>query len=130
MELNHTIVWAADPEKSAAFYADVFGLETAELFGGHFLAVRVNGALTFDFAASSRRPAPQHYAFKVTEEEFDKILARIEERALPYWSRPRMTVPDMKVYRHNGGRGVYFHDLDNNGLEILTASYDDSKPFE
>jgi catechol 2,3-dioxygenase-like lactoylglutathione lyase family enzyme len=130
MELNHTIIWAADREKSAAFYADIFGLEAEELFGGHFLAVRINDSLTFDFAESSRKPAPQHYAFKVTEQEFDEIFERLEARDVPYWSRPRMAVPDMKIYRHNGGRGVYFHDVDKNGLEILTASYDDTKPFE
>jgi hypothetical protein len=36
----------------------------------------------------------------------------------------------MKVNHHNGGRGVYFRDLDGNMLEILTADYDDSQPFE
>jgi catechol 2,3-dioxygenase-like lactoylglutathione lyase family enzyme len=130
MELNHTIIWAADRKASVAFYAAIFGLEAQELFGGHFLAVRINDGLTFDFAQTSRKTAPQHYAFKVTEQEFDEVFSRLKERGLPYWSRPAMAEPDMKIYRHNGGRGVYFHDVDKNGLEILTANYDDTKPFE
>lgn len=129
MELNHTIVWAEDRKKSVAFYEDILGLEAREIFGGHFIAVKINDSLTFDFAESSRKRPYQHYAFKVTEEDFDVILGRLKERGLPYWSSPGMLVPDMKIYEHNGGRGVYFHDEDKNGLEILTADYDDTKSW-
>ena len=124
MELNHTIIWAADRKKSVAFYEQIMGLEAKEIFGGHFIAVRINDSLTFDFA-QAERGAPQHYAFKVSDAEFDAILGRLKERGLPYWSRPAMRVPDMQIYHHNGGRGVYFHDEDKNGLEILTADYND-----
>ncbi len=129
MELNHTIIWAKDREKSVAFYEEVLGLEAQEIFGGHFIAVRINDALTFDFANAGGRGSPQHYAFKVNDEEFDAILGRLQERGLPYWSQPGMAVPDMQIYHHNGGRGVYFHDVDKNGLEILTADYNDQKSW-
>lgn len=131
IELNHTIIRATDREKSVQFYRDIFGLETEALFEGHFLAVRINDSLTFDFAeAADTTPFPQHYAFKVREEEFEEIFTRIKECEIPYSSTPQAGVVDMQIYRHNGGRGVYFRDCDNNGLEILTADYDDSKPFE
>lgn len=129
MELNHTIIWAADRQKSVAFYVDVMGLEAKEIFGGHFIAVRINDALTFDFAEARGRGSPQHYAFKVSDDEFDAILGRLQERNLPYWSQPGMQVPDMQIYHHNGGRGVYFHDEDKNGLEILTADYNDKESW-
>ena len=131
IELNHTILRAADKKKSAQFYRDIFGFDYKELFDGHFLAIRINDSLTFDFAdANNATPTPQHYAFKVSEEEFDEIFNRIKERGLAYSSSPEMSNVDMKIYRHNGGRGLYFRDLDRNALEILTADYDDSKPFE
>lgn len=129
MELNHTIIWAADREKSVAFYKEILGLKAEEIFGGHFIAVRINDSLTFDFAPSRGRVTPQHYAFKVSDEEFDAILGRLQQRGLPYWSRPAMAVPDMQIYHHNGGRGVYFHDEDKNGLEILTADYNDKESW-
>ena len=131
IELNHTILRAADRKKSVQFYRDIFGLECKELFDGHFLAVRINDSLTFDFAdANNATPTPQHYAFRVSEQEFDEIFKRIKAHNISYSSTPEESVVDMKIYRHNGGRGVYFRDLDRNALEILTADYDDSKPFE
>lgn len=131
IQLNHTIVRATDRRKSVQFYTDIFGLECEELFDGDFLAVRINESLTFDFAeAGDTKPTPGHYAFKVTEKEFDEIFNRIKERGISYSSTPEAGVVDMKIYRHDGGRGVYFRDCDNNGLEILTADYDDTKPFE
>ena len=45
MELNHTIIWSSDRAKAVAFYVDILGLEAKELFGGHFVAVRINSAL-------------------------------------------------------------------------------------
>ena len=131
VQLNHTIIRAADKRKSAQFYCDMFGLECEELFDDHFVAVRISETLTFDFAdIEGTTPTPQHYAFKVSDGEFDKIFDRIIERGFAYSSTPKKDVVDMKIYRHNGGRGVYFRDLDRNALEVLTADYDDSKPFE
>ena len=131
IELNHTILRAADRKKSVQFYRDIFALESEALFDGHFIAVKINASLTFDFAeAGDATPTPQHYAFKVSEQEFDEIFNRIIERGMSYSSTPQNSVVDMKIYRHNGGRGVYFRDCDNNALEILTADYDDTKPFE
>ena len=131
MELNHTIVQAVDQRTSAQFYCDIFGLKCVEVFDGHFIAVQINDSLTFDFEHVDRTPSsPQHYAFKVSEQEFDEIFDRVKARNLPYNSSPDYSTNDMKVNHHNGGRGVYFRDLDGNMLEILTTDYDDSQPFE
>ncbi len=131
IELNHMIVHAVDQQKSAQFYCDIFGLEYQELFDGHFLAVRINGSLTLDFERVMNPPTMrQHLAFKVSEPEFDEIFDRIRAGKIPYNSSPDYRAMDMKVNHHNGGRGVYFRDLDGNMLEILTADYDDSQPFE
>ena len=101
------------------------------LFDGHFLAVQIKDTLTFDFEHVASTPSnPQHYAFKVGEQEFDDIFDRIRARNIPYNSSPDYSANDMKVNHHNGGRGVYFRDLDGNVLEILTTDYDDSRSFE
>ena len=93
IELNHTIIRAVDREKSVQFYRDVFDLETEALFDGHFLAVRINDSLTFDFAeAGDTTPVSHHYAFKVSEDEFEEIFARIKERGRRTLSICRSTV--------------------------------------
>jgi len=66
--------------------------------------------------------ASQHYAFLVSETEFDEIFARIKERALPYWADPSQTQRG-EINRWDDGRGVYFEDPDGHLLEILTRSY-------
>ena len=71
--LNHTIVWARDKNAAARFFAEIFGLRF-EGSGGHFAPVRVNDTLTLDFADAKGTIAGQHYAFHVSDAEFDAIL--------------------------------------------------------
>ena len=87
IELNHTIVPSRDKAASARFYQEMFGFEYNGS-SGHFEPVRIpNQGLTLDF--DNRESFERHhYAFKVSEEEFDTIFARIEERKLTYGSGP------------------------------------------
>jgi len=73
IELNHTIVPARDKVAAAKFFARILGLPFGESAVGPFAPVRVNGSLTMDFADSNRREI-HHYAFKVSEEDFDAIF--------------------------------------------------------
>ena len=116
--LDHTIVPARDKEASARFFARIFGL-TYDGPHGHFAPVRVNDTLTFDFDTDTGFGS-LHYAFKVSEAEFDEMFARIQVEGIPYGSGPG-TPDNMQVYRHNGGRGVYFRDPSGHLLELLTA---------
>jgi hypothetical protein len=50
-----------------------------------------------------------HYAFLVSEREFDEIFARIRERGLPYWSDPGHEHPN-EINTWDDGRGVYWDD--------------------
>src|SRR5271167_2487497 len=82
--LDHTIVPARDKEESARFFARIFGLE----YNGpvsHFAPVRINDTLTVDFDNwdSFER---HHYAFKVSEAEFDGIFDRVRGEGLAYGS--------------------------------------------
>jgi catechol 2,3-dioxygenase-like lactoylglutathione lyase family enzyme len=60
--------------------------------------------------------------FLISEEEFDTVFARIQDRELDYWADPGRTEYG-EIYRHNGGRGLYFKDPDGHLLEIMTRPY-------
>jgi len=121
IQLNHTIVPARDKEASARFYERMFGFEYTGAMG-HFTPVRIPSQhLTLDFDEDDSFE-PRHYAFKVSEAEFDQIFARIVEEKLPYGSGP-FSSEDMQINHWNGGRGVYFRDPAGHLLEILTRDY-------
>jgi len=118
IELDHTIVPARDKDESARFFARIFGLD----FDGpvsHFAPVRLNDRLTLDFDNATEFER-HHYAFKVSEEEFDAIFGRVQAESIPYGSRPGH-MDDMQINHRRGGRGVYFRDPNGHSLELLTA---------
>jgi len=115
--LNHTIVPARDKEASAKFFAQIFGL-TYKGPMGHFAPVRVNTELTLDFDNAESFDI-HHYAFHVSDEEFETIFGRIQKSGIPWGSGPR-SLEDRKTNSHNGGRGVYFRDPSGHVLELLT----------
>jgi catechol 2,3-dioxygenase-like lactoylglutathione lyase family enzyme len=119
IELNHTIVPAHDKVASAKFFARIFGLPFEEDAVAYFAPVRVNDSLTMDFANSTQIEV-HHYAFKVSEEDFDAIFGRIQAEDIPYGSGP-YSLEDMEINHRGGGRGVYFRDPDGHILELLTV---------
>jgi catechol 2,3-dioxygenase-like lactoylglutathione lyase family enzyme len=121
VELNHTIVHAADRDASAMFMAEVFGFAEPEAFG-HFLVVRTANGVSLDYVQDHGPISRQHYAFLVSEAEFDEIFGRVEARGLPYWADPMKTCAG-EINRHDGGRGVYFCDPSGHLLEIITRPY-------
>jgi catechol 2,3-dioxygenase-like lactoylglutathione lyase family enzyme len=123
IELNHTIVHAEDKRKSATFLSEVLGLPAPQSFGP-FLFVRTHNNVSLDFYETSEKFERQHYAFLVSEEEFDQIFERIKTRNLPYWGDPGKAKLK-QTYTFNGGRGVYFEDPSGHFLEILTRPYVD-----
>lgn len=120
IQLNHTIISSRDKTVSAAFLVDIFGLPQPVPYGP-FLAVQVDNNVTLDFMEVSGEIASQHYAFLVSEEEFDQILDRIEGRALAHWADPGHTRPGINT--NDGGRGTYFSDPDGHNLEAITRPY-------
>ena len=120
-KLNHTIVAARDRKASALFLSGILGLAPPLLLGP-FAVVTVGDDLTLDFIDSSDDIRPQHYAFLVSESEFDQIFARIKARNLPYWADPGQSQRN-EINRWDDGRGVYFEDPNGHLLEILTRCY-------
>jgi catechol 2,3-dioxygenase-like lactoylglutathione lyase family enzyme len=117
--LNHTIVPAHDKKASARFFAQLFGL-TAEGHDSHFAPVRVNESFTLLFSDSAERFESHHYAFHLSDAEFDAILHRVKAAGLVFGSAP-WALDDAKLNDWNGGRGVYFRDLDGHILELMTV---------
>jgi len=121
IELNHTIVHARDARASAAFLADLLGRGAPVRFGP-FHAVQLDNRVTLDFIQTDEPLTIEHYAFLVSEEEFDQIFGRIQARGLAYWADPAHKQPGAINHR-DGGRGVYWNDPDGHYLEIITRPY-------
>jgi catechol 2,3-dioxygenase-like lactoylglutathione lyase family enzyme len=121
VELNHTIVWCRDKGKSARFLAQLLGLSEPTRFGP-FLVVELGNGASLDYHDTAAAIASQHYAFLVSEEEFDQIFGRLRERELEYWADPGQRRAG-EINRNDGGRGVYFEDPDGHLLEIITRPY-------
>ena len=122
-ELNHTIVWCSDKQKSADFLAHILGLGPARPFF-HFLVVDLQNGVSLDYYQKEGPVSQQHYAFLVSDAEFDAGFERIKELGLDYWADPAKTRPG-DINRHFGGRGVYFPDPDGHLLEMITKPYGD-----
>ncbi|GAA2631548.1 VOC family protein [Dactylosporangium fulvum] len=121
VQLNHTIVHASDGPRTAAFLADLLGLPQPARYGP-FLVVQLANGVSLDVLTDPGPIAGQHYAFLVTEEEFDQIHDRITERGLDYWADPFHSEPG-RINRNDGGRGLYWSDPDGHNLEIITRPY-------
>jgi len=121
VELNHTIVSARDKEAAARFLADILGLADPVPFGP-FIGVEVDNGVTLDFADADGDVTAQHYAFLVSEENFDEISGRIQERGLVYWADPARSRPG-QINTRDGGRGIYWDDPNGHFYEILTRPY-------
>ena len=126
VRLNHTILAARDRDASATFLTTILGLPPASVLGP-FAVVRV-GDTSLDYMdVKEYRGADgdivsQHYAFLVSEVEFDEIFERIRQRKLPYWADPGQQEPD-RINAWDDGRGVYFEDPNGHLLEIITRPY-------
>jgi catechol 2,3-dioxygenase-like lactoylglutathione lyase family enzyme len=120
VQLNHTIVAASDKQASAAFLTEILGLAAPGSYGP-FAVVEVANGVSLDFM-DDPQVHPRHYAFLVSEDEFDEILGRIRDRGLDYWADPFQQHPG-EINTDDGGRGVYWHDPDGHILEIITRPY-------
>lgn len=123
ISFNHTIVAARDKRESAEFLAELFGLPNPQPFG-HFMAVALEHGATLDYADApeGEEIRRQHYAFLVSEDDFDAIYGKITSRGLEHWADPGRQRPG-EINRRDGGRGVYFLDPAGHAMEILTRPY-------
>ncbi|OUS24346.1 bleomycin resistance protein [Thalassotalea sp. 42_200_T64] len=118
--LNHTIVYCHNKIESAAFYENIFGFQFIKVWE-NFAVVKVNDSFTLDFRDKDKFTA-QHYAFKVSEQQFDQILKRIQQQSIAYGPGPDNLSANL-INQDYGGRGAYFKDPNQHVLEIVTTDY-------
>lgn len=121
VSFNHTIVYATDKQRSAEFLARILGLPSPQPMWS-FVTVALENGVTLDFLEAEDKVAPQHYAFLVSEKEFDQIFLRITADHIDYWADPSRTRA-RQINHHDGGRGIYFRDPDGHLLEAITRPY-------
>ena len=126
VQLNHTIVSCRDQVASSRFLAQMLGRPEPKPFGP-FHAVDLDNGVSLDFRAADEPIAVQHYAFLISEPEFDAVFGRIQALGLDYWADPHRSKAG-EINRHNGGRGVYFPDPDGHFLEVITRPYGSGTP--
>ncbi|MGW3729676.1 VOC family protein [Streptomyces sp. NPDC000851] len=122
VQLNHTVVYASDRRRSADLLAGILGLEAGAPFGP-FLPVELGNGVTLDSYELRDEPVQeQHYAFLVSDEEFDVMIRRPAAAGSTYYADPGHTEPG-RVNDLFGGRGAYFDDPDGHNMEIMTRPY-------
>jgi catechol 2,3-dioxygenase-like lactoylglutathione lyase family enzyme len=124
IRLDHLIVPSSNRRAAARQLAELLGVPWAEQASvGPFSPVYVSQDLTLDFDEWTTQAVPkQHYAFRVSDADFDAILARIKAAGLAYRSGP-VGETDHKINHAFGGKLVYWSEPDGHAWEILTVSY-------
>lgn len=121
IQLNHTIILAHDNKLSANFLAEILGL-TAPVSFGPFMVVQTNNDVSLDFMTTTKEIQSRHFAFLVSESEFDEIFKRVCNKNLTFWANHKREHPG-QINHNDGGRGFYFLDPNGHFLEILTQPY-------
>ena len=122
VQLDHFIVPCRNQIASAKLLAKLLGVPWAETSLGPFSPVFINDGLTLDFQQTDEAYPVAHYCFRVSQAEFDAILARIQAARIKY--RSRITGPmDMKSNKDYGGDMIYWNEPDGHQWEMLTVSY-------
>jgi catechol 2,3-dioxygenase-like lactoylglutathione lyase family enzyme len=66
--------------------------------------------------------ASRHYAFLVSDVEFDAELKPIEEAGIEFYADFDLAGPG-EINHLYGGRGLYFHDPNGHLLDIIAQPY-------
>ena len=120
-DLDHIIVHATDPHRSAEFLAAL--LDTAVLPDwGPFVRVQTTNHVTLDYVRDEPPFTEQHCAFLVDDPTFDTAHRRLLDEQVPIYVDPFRRTPG-EINHLYGGRGVYFDDPDGHLMELITAPY-------
>lgn len=120
VQLNHTIVHSQHKQQSAEFLARILGLGPPGKFS-HFVTVEVANGVSLDFD-NTDRVRSQHYAFIVSDEEFDPIFDRVRGEDIAFFADPTHQLVG-KINTHHTGRGFYFSGPEGHNYEVITRPY-------
>jgi catechol 2,3-dioxygenase-like lactoylglutathione lyase family enzyme len=122
IELDHVIVSSRDRVAAARLLANLLDVPWEPTALGVFAPVYVNDSLTLEFITTDEAFPVEHFCFRVSDEEFDTILGRLEAAGIGWRSSPH-GANDGQVGTASGGRNVYWDQPDGHRWEILTKSY-------
>lgn len=121
IELQHLQIDSTNHTVAARDLAEILGVDPPIENVGIFQAVSLSNGVVLDFCAVTHPIVPQHYAFLVSENEFDEIFARIRGRGIVYFANPDGSGIGETYLNSADGRGVYWLSIDGHGLEVFTA---------
>ncbi|CAN5227767.1 VOC family protein [soil metagenome] len=119
--LNHTIVGSRDKHASAAFLAQTLGLPAPTSYGP-FMVVELDNGVSLDFIEHDGEITSAHYAFLITETDFDDVLGRLRDNGITFYADPHHQQAG-HINTNDGGRGLYFDDPNGHNLEVITRPY-------
>lgn len=120
VEFNHTIVRARDKRAAASFLTDVLGLPEATPYGP-FMEVTLDNGVSLDFLEHGGQIESAHYAFLISEDDFDAVRGRLDTKGIRHFADPGHQEPGINT--NDGGRGLYFDNPDGHSLEVITRPY-------
>ena len=123
---NHTIIASLDAAATAEFYRDLLEADDAPDWGP-FVNIQIGDGVLLQFATPPIQSPPiefppQHYAYLVDDEHFDRAYAKITASGREHWADPQRTRPG-EINDEHGGRGVYLLDPSGHYLELITRPY-------
>src|SRR5688500_13559419 len=121
IELNHTIVHVKDRWAASREVGQVLGLPEATAYGP-FAELKLENGASLDFMDTEGKVHAQHYAFLVSEDDFDDIFGRLQAEGRKWWADPYKRQPQ-EINHGDGGRGLYWDGPDGHWLEIITRPY-------
>ncbi len=122
IELDHVIVSARARDASARQLAQLLGVPCGPAAAGPFFAVYLNDGLTLDFIETDEAFPVEHFCFRVGEQDFDRILGRLQAAGIAYRGSVRGPM-DNTINTDHGGRMLYWNEPEGHQWEILTVSY-------
>ena len=123
IQLHHARVPSKDVEAAAEWFSRIMDLPREGT------SVRLNQTQILEFVPReqfSGQGGERHFAFRVSDQEFDQILIRVRGEGIKVRSDPgppsERSVNDQINYYDNG-RGFYFSSPEGHGYEVITHPY-------
>lgn len=118
---NHTIIASSDPGEMAQFYRELLEADETRSWGP-FVNVQIGGGVLLQFATPPIDFPPQHYAYLLDDDHFDRAYVQIAASGRDHWADPQRSRPG-EINHEHGGRGVYLLDPSRHYLELITRPY-------
>jgi catechol 2,3-dioxygenase-like lactoylglutathione lyase family enzyme len=118
---NHTIIASHDSTAMGAYYRDLLEATDAPSWGP-FINIQLPDGVLLQFATPPMAFPPQHYAYLLDDDHFDRAYSTIVTSRTEHWADPQRSRPGETNTEH-GGRGVYLLDPSGHYLELITRPY-------